>query len=106
MNIKMTDIVNQLINEGHDDKDLRKFLKWAESQLGWTYELIGIRYNICPPDDIKVKCYSTHKSSKGLFDIIRAFAKIYGVKKVDVENAFRMDVSLPKPTGPIPDFRY
>ena len=106
MIIKMTDILNTLINEGHDDRELRKFLKWTENQLGWTHELIGIRYSICPPEDIKVKCYSTHKSNKGLFDIIRAFAKIYGVKKIDVETAFRLDLPLEKPIHPVLKFRY
>jgi hypothetical protein len=84
-------LINEMGRQGgaHSYKEYLKFIKWAEEFLNIRVVERGNSHIICPPIELSTECRSTHPHDRAIYDIMRFFAKVYGVGKPEIEKAYK-----------------
>ena len=85
---------NNLLNEGHVFKEMKKLLHWAEKVEGCFLKDVKNGVMICPPTEVRQPCYTTHRSDTGVQDVLSAIGKWNGVKKKVADEAYKLNISV------------
>ena len=90
------DQLNRIMSEqqtvtelGHNTKQLDNLIAWGVKFYACYTKDVKNGIMVCPPENFRMDCYTVHRSDKGMFDLMRAMAKWFGVKKQDIERAYR-----------------
>jgi uncharacterized Fe-S cluster-containing radical SAM superfamily enzyme len=89
-------VIDNLINEGHNDKELRKLISWAKNKLNCTDTDTKNGGRLCPPKDKSEDCYTYHHTDKAVEPVKVFLARAYGVTKKEVHDAFKENRAIRK----------
>ena len=87
-------VLDNLVSEGHNTKELKKLLSWAERKANCAVSDTKDGGRLCPPKSTGVPCYSFHRKDSAVEPIKNHIAKAYGVSKKEVNDAYSKDESI------------
>lgn len=85
---------NNLVNESHVFKEMKKLLYWAQKMEGCFIKDVKNGVMICPPIEVRQPCYTTHRSDTGVNAVLAAIGKWKGVNKHTASEAFNLNISI------------
>lgn len=90
---ELVHLIDLIITEAsHSEKFLPEIFKYIKKNMDCQVVEIKNGYKICPPLNISTECYTTHRSDKGAFDLLRFLADKFGLSKHYLEMGIRNNV--------------
>lgn len=87
---ELINVIKHIIDESkHVEKFLTDVRNYVKKNMKCEISDIKSGYKFCPPKHLGGDCYTTHKSDKGVYDVLRFLAKTYGLSKSILENGIR-----------------
>jgi hypothetical protein len=90
-------VLDNFIMEGsHNVKELKRLLSWAKSHADCSVSDTKNGGKICGPKSLTPNCYSYHNSDSAVEPVKAYIARVHGVSKLDVNQAYKDGTSIDK----------